>query len=146
MSELQGKTHRRSCPASHLQKRPTWQSKPTNQALAPTYLTKGPQGVHRPKMGPNRLRRGSAHPWVRPNPEKGSLGPSFAGALLVGPLFRIHGARPWLVHLLCQMGLLCMCNAGSDVLCISVVSSAFFHIIPNLCPSNQQFNKSRRTC
>ena len=54
------------------------------------------------------------------------FGPSLAGALLVGPLFRIHGARPWLVRLLCQMGLFWMCYTGSDVLCISVVSSAFF--------------------
>ena len=82
-----------------------------------------------PKLSLNRLSGGSAGPWVRPNPFWGGLGPSLAGALLVGLLFRIHGARPWLVRLLCQMGLFWMYYAGSDVLCIFVVSSACFHVI-----------------
>ena len=95
-----------------------------------------------PKLSLNRLSGGSAHPWVWPNPVWGGLGPSLAGALLVGPLFRIRGARPWLVRLLCQVGLFWMCNAGSDVLCISVVSSTCFHIIPDLCPCKPRITKT----
>ena len=81
------------------------------------------------------------HLW--PNPVCGGSSPSLAGALLVGLLFRIHGARPWFVRLLCQMGLFWMCNAGSDILCVSVVSSACFHVIPDLCPCKPRITKTR---
>ena len=95
-----------------------------------------------PKLSLNRLSGGSAHPWIRPNPVCGGSSPSLAGALLVGPLYRIHGAQPWLVSLLYQMGLFWMCNAGSDVLCISVMSSMCFHLISRMGACKSRITKT----
>jgi hypothetical protein len=65
---------------------------------------------------------------------------------LVGPHLVYVGAGALYVSFLCQMGLFWMCNADSDVLCISIASSACFHVIPDLCPCNQQFTNTCGIC
>ena len=64
------------------------------------------------------------------------------GLCQVGPQLVYVGAGALYVCFLCQMGLFWMCNVDSDVLCISVASSVCFHIIPDLCPCNQQFTNT----
>ena len=68
------------------------------------------------------------------------------GHCLVGPYIVYFGAGALYVSFLCLMVLFWMCNADSDVLCISVVSSACFNVIPDLCPCNQQFTNIRGIC
>ena len=72
--------HRTLLPALHIHNRPR-ANRPTKAGHHESW-TRGPQGVHRPKMGPNRLNRGLAEPMGRPNPNWGGSGPTFAGALI----------------------------------------------------------------
>jgi len=53
------------------------------------------------------------------------------------------GARALYVSFLCQMGLFWMCNAGYNVLYITVVSSACFHVIPDFCACKSRITKTR---
>ena len=52
--------------------------------------TESPQGVHRPKMGPDGLRKGSAEPLGRPTPYWAQSGPSFSCKL---PSHSLHQPR-----------------------------------------------------
>ena len=56
--------------------------------------TGSPQGVHRPKMGPNALRKGSAKPLGRPTPYWAQSGPSFSCKLPLRPLRRLQMVPP----------------------------------------------------
>ena len=60
-----------------------------------------------------------------------------SGHCQVGPQLVYVGAGALYVSFLCQMGLFWMCNTTTMYLCISIVSSACFHVIPDLCPCNQ---------
>ena len=56
--------------------------------------TWGPQGVHRPKMGPDSLRKGPAEPLGRPTPFWAQSGPTFSCSSLVHPLRRSRMVPP----------------------------------------------------
>ena len=57
------------------------------------------------------------------------------GHCLVGPHLVYVGAGALYVSFLCQMCLVWMCNADSDVLCIFVASSACFMLFPTCVPA-----------
>ena len=56
--------------------------------------TGSPQGVHRPKMGPDGLRKGPAEPLGRPTPFWAQSGPTFSCSSLVHPLRRSRMVPP----------------------------------------------------
>jgi len=60
----------------------------------PQANTGSPQGVHRPKMGPDGLRKGSAEPLGRPTPYWAQSGPSFSCKLPPRPLRRLQMVPP----------------------------------------------------
>ena len=60
----------------------------------PQANTGSPQGVHRPKMGPGSLRKGSAEPLGRPTPYWAQSGPSFSCSSLAHPLRRCRMVPP----------------------------------------------------
>ena len=65
------------------------------------------------------------------------------GHCLVGPQLVYVSAGALYASFLCQMGLFWMCNAGWNVLYISVVSSVCFHVIPDLCACKPRITKTR---
>ena len=60
----------------------------------PQANTGSPQGVHRPKMGPGSLRKGSAEPLGRPTPYWAQSGPSFSCKLPPRSLHRLQMVPP----------------------------------------------------
>ena len=60
----------------------------------PQANTGSPQGVHRPKMGPDGLRKGSVEPLGRPTHYWAQSGPSFPCKLLPRPLRRLQMVPP----------------------------------------------------
>ena len=54
--------HRKSNPASHLQRGPTRQSKPTNKAPSPTYTEEDPPASHPAKDDGERQYQGVGRP------------------------------------------------------------------------------------
>ena len=60
----------------------------------PQANTGSPQGVHRPKMGPGSLRKGSAEPLGRPTPYWAQSGPSFSCSSLTHRLRRCRMVPP----------------------------------------------------
>ena len=65
------------------------------------------------------------------------------GHCLVGPHLVYVGAGSLYVSFLYQMGLFLMCNTSCNVLYIAVVSSACFHVIPDLCACKPRITKTR---
>ena len=73
------------------------------QMMSLTHLTFGehpqantgsPQGVHRPKMGPGSLRKGSVEPLGHPTPYRAQSGPTFSCSPLAHPLRRSRMVPP----------------------------------------------------
>ena len=60
----------------------------------PQANTGSPQGAHRPKMGPDGIRKGSAKPLGHPTPYCAQSGPSFSSNLSTHSLRRLRMVPP----------------------------------------------------